>query len=77
MSSLAGVDWVRLYRRPPFSDKEQQDEFVITILSPKSQFAVQSKIKQNYDLPDYIDTAAISPNGKFLAAGTADGNLYL
>lgn len=75
--SLAGVDWTRLYRRPPFSDKEQQGEFTITILSPESQFAVKSKIKQNYDLPDYIDTAAISPNGKFLAAGTADGNLYL
>jgi WD40 repeat protein len=75
--SLAGVDWARLYRRPPFSDKEQQGEFTITLLDPESQFAVKSKIKQNYDLPDYIDTAAISPNEKLLAAGTADGNLYL
>src|SRR5690606_4544177 len=37
---------------------------------------VKSKIEQAYDLPDYIDTAAISPNGNVLAVGTADGNLY-
>ncbi|HMN01038.1 MAG TPA: hypothetical protein PKC99_18710 [Anaerolineales bacterium] len=74
--SLAGLDWTRLYRRPPFSDKEQQGEFTITLLSPES-FSAMKTIKQNYDLTDYIDTAAISPNGKLLAAGTADGNLYL
>lgn len=73
--SLAGVDWARLSRRPPFSDKEQQGDFTITILD--ASFFVKSKIKQPYDLPDYIDTATISPNGKILAAGTADGNLYL
>jgi WD40 repeat protein len=74
--TLAGVDWTRPIRVPPFSNKEQQGEFTITILSPESQFAVKSKVKQNYDLPDYIDRATISPNGKVLAVGTADGNLY-
>lgn len=75
--TLAGVDWTRPIRNPPFSNKKQQGEFAITILSPESQYAVKSKFKQPYDLPDYIDTATISPNGKVLAVGTADGNLYL
>ncbi|GAB1470239.1 hypothetical protein MASR2M66_11160 [Chloroflexota bacterium] len=75
--TLAGAYWTLPIRVPPFSNKEQQGEFTITILSPESQFAVKSKIKQTYDLPDFIDTATISPNGKVLAVGTADGNLYL
>lgn len=74
--TLAGVDWTRPIRNPPFSNKKQQGEFTITILSPESQFAVRSRFKQPYDLPDYIDAATISPNGKVLAVGIADGNLY-
>jgi len=73
--SLAGVDWTRPIRNPPFSNKKQQGDFVVTILD--ESFFVKSKIELPYDFPDYIDTATISPNGKFLAAGTADGNLYL
>jgi WD40 repeat protein len=75
--TLAGVDWTRPIRNPPFSNKKQQSDFTITVLSPESQYAVKSKISLPYDLPDYIDTATISPNGKVLAVGTADGNLYL
>jgi WD40 repeat protein len=75
--TLAGVDWSRPIRNPPFSNKKQQGDFAVTILSPEAQYAVKSKIKQPYDLPDYIDTAAISPNGKVLAVGVADGTLYL
>lgn len=72
--TLAGVDWTRPIRVPPFANKEQQGKFTITLLEPS--FFVKSKIEQAYDLPDYIDTAAISPNGNVLAVGTADGNLY-
>lgn len=75
--TLAGVSWSRPIRVPPFSNKKQQGEFTITRLSPDSQFAVKSKVKQTYDLLDYIDAVTISPNGEVLAAGTADGNLYL
>jgi WD40 repeat protein len=73
--SLAGVDWDRSSRHT-ISDKMQPGEFTITILSPESYSAVKT-IKQNYDLSDYIDRAAISPNGNILTAGTTDGNLYL
>jgi WD40 repeat protein len=75
--SLAGVDWPHPIRNPPFSNKKQQGEFTIISLSPESSFTEKSRIKQSYDFPDYIDRATISPNGKILAAGTADGNLYL
>jgi len=75
--SLAGVDWARPYRRLSFPDELKRGEFIITILSQESQYAERSRFKQSYDLPDYIDIATISPNGKTLAAGTADGNLYL
>lgn len=74
--SLAGVDWRRTSRKS-ISDKMPPGEFTITILSPESQFAVKSKIKQKYDLSDFIDKVSLSPSGKFLAAGTVDGNLYI
>ncbi|HRJ76598.1 MAG TPA: hypothetical protein PLX90_11400, partial [Anaerolineales bacterium] len=74
--TLAGVDWIRS-TRTTISGKMPPGEFTITILSPDSQFAVKSKIKQKYDLSDYIDRVTISPTGKILVAGTTDGNLYL
>jgi WD40 repeat protein len=75
--ALAAVDWHRPRFAPPFADKEQQGDFTITILSPESPFTVKSRIKQAYHVPDFIDTATVSPDGKILAAGTKDGILYL
>lgn len=73
--NLAGVDWT--YQPHRNDSIPQQGEITVTILSPESQFAVKSKIKQTYDITHYIQAATISPDGKILAVGTEDGNLYL
>lgn len=73
--SLASVDWARPRFAPPFANKEQQGDFTITILD--ESFSIKSKIKQTYNVPDFIDTATVSPDGKILVAGTKDGNLYI
>jgi WD40 repeat protein len=73
--TLGGVDWIR--PQPSASNKKQQGEFTIIRLSPGSSFTVKSTVKQAYDLPEFIDTATLSPNGKILAAGTKDGSLFL
>ncbi len=62
--NLAGVD-------------PQQSEIAITILSLEPQFAIKSKVKQTYEVTDFIQAATISPNGKMLAFVTADGYLYI
>lgn len=62
--SLAGAD-------------PQQSEIAVTILSLEPELAIKSKVKQTYDVTDFIQAATIAPNGKILAFVTAGGHLYL
>lgn len=62
--SLAGVE-------------PQGSEIAITILSLEPKLTIKSKVKQTFDVTDFIQAATVSPNGKTLAFVTADGSLYL
>lgn len=70
--TLANLDWPNRN-----SSNSNKGEITVTILVPEASFQVMSINKQPYDVQDFIETAAISPNGRILAAGTPDGSLYL